>query len=105
VKNGNATLRMRNDEIPDAVLPLHNNLICACARARAREREREREREGGARIGKVISLCRQTTFTQRRAAHDRESLRGRRGDAYNLALAQKEWASPGSKLTVIDRAG
>lgn len=74
-------------------------------RKRERKKERERKLEGRSGVGKVILLCRQTTFTHRRETHDRESLRGRYGDAYNLALAQKEWASPGSKLTVIDRAG
>jgi len=69
---------------------------------------REREREGGMGggkyvAGKVILLYRQTTLPIGIGAWLR--IVARATDAYNLTLAQKEWASPGSKLTMIDRVG
>jgi len=65
------------------------------------------EKEGGAIrgskyvTGKVILLYRQTTLP----IDAQMRIVARATDAYNLTFTQKEWASPGLKLTVIDRTG
>lgn len=54
-------------------------------------------------LAKVILLYRQMTSPIGIGARLR--IVARATDVYNLTHTQKEWASPGSKLTVIDRAG